>query len=1086
MLLATNINWNLNNLKEGRMGYQVKLGMDYQVKLLQRDWIMRLFVLIVSIVIPVIVWFAPYITLIPYTFPAAVPCAGSCIYEFVQSLFVIFLAYGIAQRDRLKGSMEALYARPESNLSYIVGKFLGIGVFFVVINMVVLGICICIQVCGGETVVDPWIYLFYLITFSFPSLCFWAGVSSFVGGLFGNKGGILLVLLLFGASYFCLRGLRWGVFNSATWGVANVFSDMTGHPCLGLYLLHRCCIFLFGVGAGLLSVSVFRRIENRLRNVYCVSIVGGVFLVIGIFAGWKYDRFFVEREIRRATYREVYAKYIDPVKVRILEHGIEYQQSRDSLYSESCIMLQNKSGKYLPIFLLYLNPWLKINELREGGEQVPFEREQQVIVVKRGLRSGEKILLTIDYAGKIDDAFCYLELDETTYNRRELGWDKKSDLLNPFYRFGQCYAFLSEKFTLLYPECLWYPSAAAPENVNMPFVRDMDFTRYVLNVKKKEGMVVISQGRRKECENRFFFENRECLPGISLCIGDFKMWNLTADSLDLELYVYREHDFFMEDLDVPKERQLEVLEEELDRWKRLCSRDYPFREFKVVEVPVSFAVHQRKWNLSNNHVQPGLFFWPERAIVMGIPNFHQWPETWFWTNVNYLSSSKMYNISPMFTDFSGVISDNRYPGMDRLFDGVLKLEEFRRFSSPGTDLLLFCMHYFSGHSLQDAFQDNQLAPMILSYMIDLNASYLNGYLTACSGGKDFRLFLSDFMERHRFGNIEFETLRQEYQKVFGVDMEPVLSALYARKQLPWFRIKDAKTKELGGVTGYGRDSALVEFKVYNDSDVDGVISLYQGTRHRDFVQYNDFLIPAGTCKRICFVEEFMPQFLNFNTRFSRNLPLSFDVNFQEDYLLEGPVGIFDCDSSVFVSPAGEVVVDDRGKGFSYVNPSFTKRLTDFFVPEERNPYLSTDNMYCSKKWTFYLRTRFYGDSIRGAYFKLPGCGEARAMWRTSLEKGEYEIFVYLPRCNERAVRFKKYVYGKIYYYTVGHSGQETAVSVEPDKDTDGWVSLGIYSFDDEEAYVVLDDRVESGKLKDDEIAVVIADAVKWKRVSRSN
>ena len=116
----------------GNVCDQVKSVIYYQVKLLGREWMMRLFSLLVLVGIPVIIKLLIYISWVsPYAFSASIPCEVSCIYEFLQSLFVIFIANGMVARDTRCGSCEVIYARPMSNMAYIGGKMLGMLVFFV-------------------------------------------------------------------------------------------------------------------------------------------------------------------------------------------------------------------------------------------------------------------------------------------------------------------------------------------------------------------------------------------------------------------------------------------------------------------------------------------------------------------------------------------------------------------------------------------------------------------------------------------------------------------------------------------------------------------------------------------------------------------------------------------------------------------------------------------------------------------------------------------------------------------------------------------------------------------------------------------
>lgn len=93
------------------------------------------------------------------------------------------------------------------------------------------------------------------------------------------------------------------------------------------------------------------------------------------------------------------------------------------------------------------------------GKKFGFHRENQVIVVQKELQPGENITLRIEYDGKIDERICYLDISDKEYDHAY--WlDKK-------WRFGKRSAFVENGYTLLLPECLWYPVAVPPVNLKI-------------------------------------------------------------------------------------------------------------------------------------------------------------------------------------------------------------------------------------------------------------------------------------------------------------------------------------------------------------------------------------------------------------------------------------------------------------------------------------------------------------------------------------------------------------------------------------------------------------------------------------------
>ena len=96
--------------------------------------------------------------------------------------------------------------------------------------------------------------------------------------------------------------------------------------------------------------------------------------------------------------------------------------------------------------------------------------------------------------------------------------------------YGYTPAFCSEDYTLLTPECIWYPVSVPPYS---PLeYRKVNFTRYSLTVEHEPRLVVISQGDtvdEKEGKTSFVFTHD--MPGISLCVGEYRKREVTVASM---------------------------------------------------------------------------------------------------------------------------------------------------------------------------------------------------------------------------------------------------------------------------------------------------------------------------------------------------------------------------------------------------------------------------------------------------------------------------------------------------------------------------------------------------------------------------
>lgn len=562
----------------------------YQIKLLRRDWLVRLFLLVV-LLIPVIFYFGKiYLIFTPAGLSSADPFLFSFLFNSIQPLFILFMAYDLLKEKLKLTTLDVIYFRPVSNFDYFAGKALGVITVVMVLNVIVLFMGLFLQLFWSENPLRWWIYPFYLVTLTFPTLCFWLGLSMFTGSLMKSKGGTLLILLLiWGISCFYLPEIRHGLLDYAGREIPNLFSEITGHPFLWPYLLHRFAYLLAGAGLGILGIVCCKRKSGDIKEPAYLLLGGCLLCVCAVFAGNWYDQGFRERDVRRETYREVYRKYSSSPVVKMLSNDIACRQVKDSLYGSSRMEIRNPTDQRIADFILYLNPFLSITSCKEKEIAVGFTREKQIVIVKRALAPGESLFLEIDYAGKIDDAFCYLELGDVEYDHREL--DTPVEKLGVCFRYGNLYSYLSDRFTLLYPECQWYPAAVAPENPGNSLDRQFDYARYSLSVEKREGLLIVSQGKREEEEKRSIFRSRDNLPGIALCIGDLGRKRIEIDSIELEWYYFRSRDWGDWELPLSFEQKKEIFDSSSNFYECCCQKPYLFKEFKVVEVPVSFAAH---------------------------------------------------------------------------------------------------------------------------------------------------------------------------------------------------------------------------------------------------------------------------------------------------------------------------------------------------------------------------------------------------------------------------------------------------------------------------------------------------------------
>lgn len=183
--------------------------------------------------------------------------------------------------------------------------------------------------------------------------------------------------------------------------------------------------------------------------------------------------FLHDKSIRK-RYADTYVKYADKLDLRVEKSSIVYRQEGNRIFVSAQLQVRNTGVSRMPELIFYLNPGLSVRQLWDKGKNLVFHRENQVIVVQKELQPGENITLRIEYDGKIDERICYLDISDKEYDHAY--WlDKK-------WRFGKRSAFVENGYTLLLPECLWYPVAVPPVNLKSLYATEKNFTTYDLRV----------------------------------------------------------------------------------------------------------------------------------------------------------------------------------------------------------------------------------------------------------------------------------------------------------------------------------------------------------------------------------------------------------------------------------------------------------------------------------------------------------------------------------------------------------------------------------------------------------------------------
>ena len=132
--------------------------------------------------------------------PASLPWFNTYVYNILQSLMVLFVVTDVIKRDRKCDSGIVFTLHPVSNSDLLLGQMWGISRIFIGLNFISLLLAASMNVFFSLSPFDLWLYFFYFLTLSFPSLIFMIGFSFFISRLIREH--IFSLLLL---------QLKWGV-----------------------------------------------------------------------------------------------------------------------------------------------------------------------------------------------------------------------------------------------------------------------------------------------------------------------------------------------------------------------------------------------------------------------------------------------------------------------------------------------------------------------------------------------------------------------------------------------------------------------------------------------------------------------------------------------------------------------------------------------------------------------------------------------------------------------------------------------------------------------------------------------------------
>ena len=1062
----------------------------YEMKAITREWSFKIVILLSVLIVTLL----HLITLlenpqwIAISLPSAIPFTNAYLVNFLQIILAVFWAGNFLKEEKYQDTNSSVSVRPFSNIELLFGKTFGFLIIIFCLDIVLGGIAMFIHVFATESPFAFYPYIFYFFTLTCPALLFATGLVICVKGMIRNfalSSVIILALLYF--ALFPGKYLLHGIFDPLALGLPNAFSDFTGFPELSNYLLQRFTFLAWGCGLIILGITFISRISNSSKTNFASGRVGILFLMFGVIVSGIYVGKHVLQSHERKVVRGVFVKYQNVPKISVLEHDIEFKQEGYTYLSSSKLKLFNQNEQKVDSVILYLNPGLEVLKLTSGIEDIVHYREQQVLVLSISMQPGETREIKMDYQGSISPAICYSEIE----NIGSLAAIARGYYM---YNMGRDYYYLQPDYTLLTPECLWYPTSVPPVNVASPYFSDQDFTRFKLLVCGEDKRTVIAQGEKTEKDGNIAFTSKFRLPGLTLCIGEYERKGIEESGILYEVFLLKGHENLLpKEIDPKKVVEFWTAENQIKK-----GRAYVFDKLNLVETPVHFCAYGREWKNSSEYIHPEIIYRPEREALLEYDflksniindkdpaeNFLvRYSRSFSYSSRDLLEKNMFFeqlvrhharnkiknenNISELIQKYHYNVYSSEFAGINLLFHRMLdRFYASSEYWGGGTN------KYFEEHSLGEALQKPN-RDIDLKDAIYLKGDYFIKYLLYAISCQEFERFNTVFMECHNFQCFSYEDYCEKIKKEFGINLLELTRKLYHEKGLPAFYFRDARVDVVETSNGE-EDGYVFSIKVWNKGNIEGLISLNDS----DLKEWQNYIIPAGACKEIKTYFKGVPEEFEIElcTNLSRNDPWSFVFReFSSITAIKKPIeGIFDTDTFAFASETGVYIVDNEDPGFRIVED---RRMLDKTYKQAKR-----SNSYKGSHWNLmYLGDEGYGELSKKFLEKKSNEGISAVEWEISLpESGEYEVFVYNIRSYADLVygdRIRREGKGSpIQTYRLTCVNGEKEVEMAPLDSEQGWVSLGVYSINSGLAKVRL-----SGQGSDPR-QTIIADAVKWVKV----
>lgn len=937
----------------------------YESKILIRSWFFRVF----AVLSVVILGFFNFITLISddngggwilKAIPSNIPYINLLLLNTGQAVIAIFLSSEFLKRDKKLDTSEVFYVRPLSNAEYVIGKIWGNLRVFLILNLLVMGLTLGFNFMSVGTPVDLPAYFIYLLLICIPTLLYIIGLSIFLMLLLKNQALTFILLLGYiGLTLFYIGDKYYYLFDYMAYNLPMFKSSIVGFTNQEALINHRGIYLFAGLAFIFFTIFLFKRLPNSSRSHYPWLILSLCMFFASGAAGYTHVHSILQQEEQRVLYTAINNKYVHTPKMIIERYDISVEQLPESFTSE--VEMEGVALDSSSVFTFCLNPGLQIKEVKTGESTLDFERDNQIILIDFGekIAAGDTVSFSINYEGRIEDTFCYLDIPAKVLQ------EKYQKML---FSIDKQYSFQTKDFLLFTPETYWYPRPGTGYSDQSPDWQQTYFSRFTMKVKTLSGLTPLSQGEgRKDKDGTFTFSPDYPYQSVSLIIGNYKQKSMQADSTLYSVWYIDGHDYFTAAFDSISDTIPGAVRNVRESLERSYKLSYPFNRFSVIEVPAQFTSYIHSWSQSQETVQPEMVLFPEKGCTLDHLDFVKrqrkqlkWAKQsgreinkkeaqirtlndflWIFTqtegNYDYSSGSRgTFNITtqanpyflfPQLYNFRYNIFSPEWPIANRVIELYIQKKsdnngwerEINGISNNEKANLLMERKSFKELLTDVEHRD------LLNNIISLKGYRLFAVPEINSGIKVFRDTLYTVLERNTFRNIQFEDLLDTLGRISRADIRAEVSEWNSPISLPYYTIAQP---EVIKISTRNRDVYQLKVMVANNSDYNGIIHLNiqsgaQQMSDMDPLTSRKITLDAHQAKLLVSIWDDAPRGIDINTLISGNLPNTINmpiVNVREERGRDAErEGDFIVSASSF-DVEGELIVDNEDSLFSLSEP----------------------------------------------------------------------------------------------------------------------------------------------------------------------